>query len=92
MIFDFSGVVSLEFLTTKEPSSIFSEKLRLRRLAWFLVGLCLCKITSPKLDTPTLVSIIPSKSCLINTYPYDYCPLLWMFYGRVLDISLSVKE
>ena len=60
-------------------------------MARFLVRLCLCKMTGRKLGTPTLMSIIASKSCVINACQYGYCPLLWIL-GRVLDTTLSIKK
>ena len=77
----------VKFLTTKRPSSIFPRKPYLIRLTRFLVRLCLFKMTSRKLDTPTLVSKITSKSCLTNACQYG----LW-FYGRILGITLSINK
>ena len=48
-------------------------------------------MTGRKLGTPTLMSIIASKSCVINACQYGYCPLLWIL-GRVLDTTLSIKK
>ena len=82
---------NIEFLTTKKPSCMIPRKLHLKLLPRLLVRLCLCKMTS-QIDTPSLVSIITSKNCLLSACQYGYCPSLWMFYGRVLDITLSVNE
>ena len=28
----------------------------------------------------------------VNTFQYSHCPLLWIFYGKVLDKTLSISE
>ena len=53
--------------------------------------LCLCQMTGRKLGTPTLMSIIASKSCLIKACQYGYCPLLWIL-GRGLDTTLTINK
>ena len=75
----------------------FLKKHHHRRLTKFLVRLCPCKMTSRKLHTSKPMSVMTSKSCLIITCQYGYCPLFsWalfalMFYRRALDITLSIN-
>ena len=60
---------------------MFSKKLHRKCLIRFLVRLCLCKMTSRKLDTPTLMSIITfeklsNKSTSIRLLPFAV-DVLW---------------